>query len=100
MKINPKQYITAQTPGNKTSLSQPKVAKQSFSTDKVELSERAQEHLTLRQAKTEVLTRLDRQFSTTRLHELKMQVQNNDFTVDHDAIATAMLGTIDLVKGK
>lgn len=100
MKINPKQYITPQTSTHKTSQSQLKVTKHGFTGDKVELSEKAQEHLTLRQAKTDVTARVEGQFSSARLHEIKAQIQNNEFKVDHDAIVDAMMHTVSIIKGK
>jgi len=99
MKINPNKITTPIVKSSKPLSVKDKSIKEGMS-DKLELSAKAKEALQLHEAKTKVSSNIEEQFSSKRVEEVKTQIQNKTYKIDHEKLTQALLDAFTSVKGK
>ncbi|MBS3986741.1 MAG: flagellar biosynthesis anti-sigma factor FlgM [Erysipelothrix sp.] len=99
MKINPNKITTPIVKSTKTQSFKDKSIKEGM-TDKLELSAKAKEALQLHDAKTKINSKIEEQFSSKRVEEVKAQIQNKTYKIDHEKLTQALLDAFTSVKGK
>jgi|GEM_PF-1396697 len=86
-----------------TQTKQNTLSKESISTqktDKIEVSTKAKQELSLHKIKSEIVTSLDEANSNNRVTELKALIKSGQYEVKHREVAEAIIAYSEILSGK
>lgn len=74
--------------------------KESFSTDKIEISAKAKSQLVIHEEKNKVISNIEEKYSEKSLASLKQKIADKQYHVNLDELATSMLDFMKTTKGE
>lgn len=74
--------------------------KESFSTDKIELSAKAKSQLVIHEEKNKVIANIEEKYSDKSLSHVKQKIAEKQYHVNVDELATSMMDFMKSIKGE
>ncbi len=92
MKINPKQIVSAYvTPQTKSVVKHKTETNATANVDKIEVSQKAKEQISLQEIKQQVTSQIETSYSKPSIERVKADIASGTYTVNKHALAQAMI---------
>ncbi len=100
MKINTNRVTAAYLNKTKRNTTKESSIKESFSTDKIEISSKAKEQLLIHDEKNKIVANIEEKYSEKSLSQVKKKIAEKQYNVNHDELAASMLDFMKSIKGE
>jgi anti-sigma28 factor (negative regulator of flagellin synthesis) len=100
MKINTNRVTAAYLNKTKSQTTKETSVKESFSTDKIEISSKAKEQLLIHDEKSKIAANIEEKYSEKSLSHVKKKIADKQYHVNHDELAASMMDFMKAIKGE
>lgn len=100
MKINTNRVTAAYLNKTNSKTTKETSIKESFSTDKIEISSKAKEQLLIHDEKNKVVSSIEEKYSEKSISQVKKKIAEKQYHVNHDELAASLLDFMKSIKGE